>query len=88
MLEGYLHRRFPGILKQGNMFGQSLIEIRDSSNGSPLFYAKNLLDDLNSINSYVSRFHHDTNPDYATEPVDEQELRSYCAQSLDLIYKG
>lgn len=88
MLEGYLHRRFPGILKQGNMFGQSLIEIKESSEGSPLFYAKNLVGDLNSINSYVSRFHHDTNPDYATEPVDEQELRNYCTQSLELIYKG
>lgn len=88
LLEGYLHRRFPGLLPEDSLFGQAIICIRDSVPPSPLCYAKNLVDELTEINDYAGQFHHDTNPDADSVKAVAAELQVFANRALDVIHKS
>jgi wobble nucleotide-excising tRNase len=88
MLEGYLHRRFPGLLPKDSMFGQVVALIRDSVAPSPLCYAKNLVNELNEINDYAGQFHHDTNPDADATVVTATELNTFVDRALGVVHRG
>src|SRR5690606_28787492 len=53
MLEGYLHRRFPGLINSGLLFGQVIDVINSAQQGSPLVHAQNITNELNDINGYA-----------------------------------
>ncbi|MCM2341409.1 AAA family ATPase [Rhodoferax sp.] len=88
MLEGYLHRRFPGLVPKGLMFGQVVVHIRDSMTPSPLCHAANLVDELNEINDYVGQFHHDTIPDADAASISAPELKTFVDRALCVVHKG
>ena len=88
MLEGYLHRRFPGLVSKSLMFGQVVIKIRDSAVPSPLVHAQNLVIELNEINDYAGQFHHDTNPAADTVVVVGSELKTYVNRALRVVHRG
>jgi wobble nucleotide-excising tRNase len=88
-LEGYLHRRFPGLLPKDQMFGGILIFIRDVTAPHPAVHAQPLTTELQEINGYAGQFHHDTNPGNAdTVPVVATELKGYCQQALHIVHSG
>ena len=88
MLEGYLHRRFPGLVPKGLMFGGIVIHIRDTVTPSPLCHAANLVDELTEINDYVGQFHHDTNPDADVSTISAPELKTFVDRALCVVHKG
>ncbi len=88
MLEGYLHRRFPKLIAPGLLFGAIVQLISNSQPGEPLHYAFSLVDELNEINGYAGKFHHDTNANAANEIIQVGELLAFCQRSLQVIYKG
>jgi wobble nucleotide-excising tRNase len=89
LLEGYLHRRFPGLLPTGFLFGQIVALIRDSTAPNPLCHAADLVDTLNELNEYAGQFHHDTNPDTAESiVVTAPELKTYVDRALSVVYKS
>jgi wobble nucleotide-excising tRNase len=88
MLEGYLHRRFPGLVAKDLMFGQVVVQIRDAVAPNPLHYANNLVDELTEINDYAGQFHHDTNPNADAVIVNATELKTYIDRALCVIHKG
>jgi wobble nucleotide-excising tRNase len=88
MLEGYLHRRFPGLIPKDLVFGQVVALIKDSVVPSPLCHARNLVDALNSINDYAGKFHHDTDIDADNAVVTSTELKNYVEQALAVVHKG
>ncbi len=85
MLEGYLHRRFPGLVPKSLMFGQVVVHIRDAQAENPLSHAQNLLTTLNEINEYAGQFHHDG---AETVAVIASELKIFVDRSLALVHKG
>ncbi len=88
MLEGYLHRRFPGLIPQGLLFGSVVTLINDSLQPSPLVHAQNITAELNQVNRYVGQFHHDTNPAADQVQVIDGELRTYVTRALKVIHRG
>jgi len=88
MLEGYLHRRFPGYLPDGLMFGDVVKTIKTAEASSPLRHAKNVVDELNEINEYAGQFHHDTNEDSASVIVTVSELKPYVKRALAVVHTG
>lgn len=88
MLEGYLHRRFPGLIPKSLMFGQVVVLIRDAPSSSPLAYAQNLVTALNEINEYAGQFHHDINPSADTMTIVASELKTFVDRSLGLVHSG
>ncbi|MGB4068561.1 MAG: AAA family ATPase [Nitrospira sp.] len=87
MLEGYLHRRFPGLIPKSLMFGQVVALIRDAPPSSPLTYAQNLVVALNEINEYAGQFHHD-DPSTAQIAIVSNELKTIVDRSLGLVHRG
>jgi wobble nucleotide-excising tRNase len=83
MLEGYLHRRFPGIVSKSMLFGEIVVLIRNSSPTSPLCHAQNLVEKLNTINDYAGKFHHDTNPSIVAS-----ELKTIVELALSVVHQG
>ncbi|MDH5669258.1 MAG: AAA family ATPase [Nitrospira sp.] len=88
MLEGYLHRRFPGLIPRTLMFGQVVALIRDAPPTSPLAHAKNLVSALNDINEYAGQFHHDVNPSADVINIVASELKTFVDRSLGLVHSG
>ena len=88
LLEGYLHRRFPNHIPSGKLFGEIVQAIVASQPGSPLHHASSITNELNEINSYAGKFHHDTNANAANEPIFPGELIAYCTRALNIIYSG
>jgi wobble nucleotide-excising tRNase len=89
LLEGYLHRRFPGLIPSDLMFGQVLGVIGSAAAPSPLCHAQCLVSELNEINTYAGQFHHDTNPGNADAvQIIAGELTTFATRALTVIYKG
>ena len=88
MLEGYLHRRFPGLVPKGLMFGGVIIHIRDAVTPNPLCHAVNLVDELTEINDYVGQFHHATNPDAHGATISAAALKPFVDRALCVVHKG
>lgn len=88
MLEGYLHRRFPGLINGGLLFGQVIDAIKNAPLGSPLVHAQNITDELTDINSYASQFHHDTNPAADQVQIIDGELRQYVERAINVVHAG
>lgn len=88
MLEGYLHRRFPGMISSGLLFGQVINLINDAPQGSPLAHAQNITAELNEINSYAGQYHHDTNPAVDQVQIIDGELRSFVERAVRVVYVG
>lgn len=88
LLEGYLHRRFPGHVQRNKLFGQIIGDARAAHSPNPLIYLQPLATELYEINDYAGQFHHDTNAAADTVSINEAELRSYAERTLTIIYKG
>lgn len=89
LLEGYLHRRFPGLIPQDLIFGQVVAFINDAKPPQPVYFAKGLVSELNEINDYAGQFHHDTNPGKVdTVVIVPSELRTYAERALNIVHKG
>ncbi len=88
MLEGYLHRRFPGHIPQDLLFGQVVVLVRDAKTPSPLCHAQTLVEELNEIKEYAGQFHHDTNPSADTIVVVEPELKTFVERALGVVHRG
>lgn len=87
LLEGYLHRRFPGSVSRNQLFGTIIADAKEAQLPNPLFYLKPLVTELSEINDYAGKFHHDTNAD-DTGSIVPAELLSYAKRALTIIHKG
>lgn len=88
MLEGYLHRRFPCRIKRSWMFGTILSEVGRAQLNDPLKYLESLVTELNNINRFAGKFHHDTNAASDTVSVTDEELRIFAERALKVVHKG
>ncbi|MEA5618394.1 AAA family ATPase [Cronbergia sp. UHCC 0137] len=88
LLEGYLHRRFPGYVERRKLFGQIIGDVNVAPSTNPLSYLKPLVTELHEINDYAGKFHHDTNAAADTVHISDGELRSYAIRALNVIHKG
>ncbi|MFQ2340789.1 AAA family ATPase [Aeromonas dhakensis] len=88
MLEGYLHRRFPGMVDSGLLFGQVIQAINAAPQNSPLFHAQNITAELNEINGYAGQYHHDTNPSADQVQIIDGELRLFVERAIRVVHAG
>ena len=88
LLEGYLHRRFPGHIPKNQMFGRIITDQIVPATQEPLSHLLQHVTELREINDYASQFHHDTNEDADSVNVVDAELLPIARQSLDVIYRN
>lgn len=88
LVEGALHRRFPGLIREGHNFGEILDQIRTAPAGSPLQPLQAQLQSFQSFNDYAGAYHHDTFDLQPRQDVNEGELEVFGRRTLDFIHHG
>ena len=84
-LEFMLRSRFPGHFQPNEWLGDFIAKIRAADETSGLQHAKADLAELEAINGYSKRYHHEQNPNADTEPINEDELHGYVKRTLRLV---
>jgi wobble nucleotide-excising tRNase len=83
VLEGYHRYRFPHQFPDNEWLGDMIKRIRDSAGAHPMSPA---LEELESINDYSKKYHHDTNPGKAdSEAINDGELQGYVQRTLVIV---
>ena len=87
VLEAHLRLRFLHQFQEHEWLGQFISKIRGASDTSPLAGLQGgPLEELEGINDYSKRFHHEQNPGGADrDPIDDGELRAYVERTLTFI---
>jgi len=84
-LEGMLRSHFPGQFQQNEWLGDFIGKIRAASATDGLQHAKADVDELDAINGYSKKYHHQQNANADTEPINDDELNGYVKRTLKLV---
>ncbi len=84
LVESQLKMRYTAELGSSSTLGRITNLITAAQIGSSLYALKPLLTDLESINAYAKRYHHN-NPSAPTAAIDPTELETYTKKSFDVI---
>ena len=90
LLEGYLHRKFPGAIPAGRMLGDAIKTIEKAAGtDSPCAEMASRAVELRQLSTYANRFHHNTNPDYdAARRESHQAIVKNAEKILDFIHSA
>lgn len=85
VLEGYLRVGCPEYFPPGTLLGhfRSVAQQRAAA-GTPVMDAT-VLTELGQLVEYSNRFHHDTNPAWDTENINDGELAGFVRRALDFV---
>lgn len=81
-LEAFLRVLCPKYFSPGTLLGQFRNVCRQRLGTSDQLVDQNSIRELDEIVEYANRFHHDTNPAWETEAINDQELRGFVGRTL------
>ncbi|KUK79866.1 MAG: Uncharacterized protein XD94_1281 [Mesotoga prima] len=84
-IEGMLRAHFPGHFQQNEWLGDFIVKIRNASNTDGLYHAQADLSEIEAINDYSKKYHHDQNPSADSEFLSEDELYGFVKRTLKLV---
>ena len=84
-IEGFLRAHFPGHFQPNEWLGDFIIKIRNASNTDGLYHAQADLAEIEAINDYSKKYHHDQNPSAGSENLSEDELHGFVKRTLKLV---
>ena len=85
VMEGFLRSTYHGSFAEKEWLGDMIVRIRDAAPGQPLDGAQSMLSDIESLNDYTKRYHHDDNsPKQGTEPIQDLELQAFAKLTLKI----
>lgn len=86
LLEGNLRLRFPKSFSRSEWLAEFINKIRDCGPSDDLGVLKPRLSELEDINNYSKKYHHEQNPTACnTEPVNDAALRAYAKRALKFV---
>lgn len=88
LVEGSLHRRFPGLIKDGVTFGVVLDQIKSATAGHPLAALQAQFPGLSALNDFVAPFHHETGGVVLRDDVTDSELHPFAKQAMSFVQMG
>jgi len=84
-LEGWLRVHFPGHFQSNEWLGNFIDKIRSADGNSGLQHAQADLSELEAINDYSKKYHHDQNPNADAETISSDELHGFVKRTLRLV---
>jgi hypothetical protein len=84
-LEGMLRARFPGQFQPNEWLGDFISKIRNAGNTDGLQHAQADLSEIEAINDYSKKYHHDQNPNDDSELLSPDELYGFVKRTLRLV---
>ena len=90
LFEGYLHRKFPDSIPEGQSLGEAIGLINDRNDSScATFSMRSRLGELRNLNDFVSTFHHDRGPDMdAARDASQSEVMGFCKRVLRFVHES
>ncbi len=79
VLEGFCRNLYPTKFSETDTLGVIVEKIQEEGSGFPLH---SIHEELEEINIYSRRYHHSDNPEFATEPINDAELKGYIKRTL------
>jgi len=88
VLEGYLRVACPEFFPPTTLLGpfKGMCERQVGTQNEILHQAD--VDELRNLTEYANKFHHDTNPAWETEAINDGELSGFVKRTLDFIRRG
>lgn len=88
ILEAFLRVAYPTHFIPGSLVGQFHGHcVQALANGSAIL-SQNDTAELRRLLDYANKFHHDTNPAWATAIINDQELVDHCTRTLNFAKRG
>ena len=84
-LEGMLRAHFPGHFQPNEWLGEFIDKIKSAGNTDGLQHAQADLSEIEAINDYAKKYHHDQNPNADSEPLSPDELHGFVKRTLRLV---
>jgi wobble nucleotide-excising tRNase len=81
-LEAFARVAYPEAFPPGTLLGPFIGVCRQRIGNSNQLLSQTDTDELRAILDYANKFHHDTNPAYATETINDQELNQFCKRTI------
>lgn len=85
LLEGYYRMKFPREFGKSEWLGNFINKVRNAKSGDSLYSIQPKLVELEDINDYSKKYHHDPNSGADSEHVNDIELQSYSRRPISLI---
>jgi wobble nucleotide-excising tRNase len=84
-LEGFLRSHYPGHFPVTEWLGDFIERIRNADAAHGLSHEKASLDELEVINAYSKKYHHQQNPNADAELIDGDELHGFVKRTLRFV---
>lgn len=84
-LEGMLRAHFPGHFQPTDWLGNFIDKIRSAGSSDGLKHAQADLSEIEAINDYSKKYHHDQNPNADSELLSSDELHGFVKRTLRLV---
>ena len=84
-VEGMLRAHFPGHFQPTGWLGDFISKIRNASSTDGLSHAQADLSEIEAINDYCKKYHHDQNPNSDSETISDDELHGFVKRTLRLV---
>ena len=85
LLESYLRLKLPTEFGDREWLGDFIKKIREADHTNPADAAKAILEEVEAVNDFSKRYHHNTNTSADSEPIDDGELESYVTRTLQIV---
>lgn len=82
ILESFMRVAYPITFPPGSCLGKFINVCRQRLNTSGVLLEQADIQELRNLLDYANKFHHDTNPAWETQAVNDQELLSFCNRTL------
>jgi wobble nucleotide-excising tRNase len=85
LLEGYIRVKYPNYFPPASLLGNFVARARQSLGQPTQIMDTGKLTELAELVDYANRFHHETNPTWRTEVINDRALLGYVRRSLCYI---
>lgn len=82
IMEAFMRVAYPATFPPGTLLGRFCETCRQKIGTSEQIMSQTNVDELRALLDYANKFHHDTNPAWETEHINDQELRDFCERTL------
>ena len=85
LLEAYLRLKLPTEFGDREWLGDFIKKIREAGPANPADAAKVILEEVEAVNDFSKRYHHNTNSAADSEAIDDGELESFVMRTLQIV---
>lgn len=82
ILEAFLRVAYPGVFQPGGLLGNFIEICNQRMDAANQVLKAADITELRDILDYANRFHHDSNPAWATQAINDQELKQFCERTI------